>query len=453
MLISNISDSHKNYLLKLLTECDGSLIIVSPFIADGMLDFLEEFNFDNFDRIELITTFKANDPEQLTKPFQLRDFLSFFKNRYPDAEVVIHVNNSLHGKLYIAGRNHKKMILTSGNFTRNGMTENHEWGIWIEDNDIIQKALEELFDNIDYPELSYNQLKKACMFAEKYAADNPKWSKPPNISCDILESVYSDADDHNSNPQYFLKPIGDSDHPVTLDSQEDFSSLHQNLHFSKRKPKGVRKGDYVITTAVGAGSLLSYFRVTGGLQHVTEEEIKREPWMGRWPWYMEGRNNSPEFGREWWMHNIRRQEMLDEFRKLHPDIPVTQAGGFTLGTINMGNDKVRITKEFGEFLISKVKAHESDTHENTERDSKYDALKSYLRQQNKDEVTLFFEDAQRILGFPLPPSAVDHRTFWGNQKDTSNRPWARAWQAAGYYIDEVHQAKHNGWVRFKRTDA
>ena len=116
----------------------------------------------------------------------------------------------------------------------------------------------------------------------------------------------------------------------------------------------MRKGDILITTAVGAGSLLSYFKVTGGLQHVTEEEIRREEWKERWPWYMEGRNQSPKFGSQWWIHNIRRQDALNEFKEKYPGIAVTYAGGFSLGTLNMGNDKVRITKEFGDFLISKI---------------------------------------------------------------------------------------------------
>ena len=69
---------------------------------------------------------------------------------------------------------------------------------------------------------------------------------------------------------------------------------------------------------------------------------------------MEGRNQSPEFGRTWWVHDIRRQDALNEFLEKYPGIAVTHAGGFSLGTLNMGSDKVRITEEFGNFLISKI---------------------------------------------------------------------------------------------------
>ncbi|MBF4308100.1 hypothetical protein, partial [Vibrio anguillarum] len=108
-----------------------------------------------------------------------------------------------------------------------------------------------------------------------------------------------------------LKPIGTRDDPVLLEERQDFSDLHQNLHFSKKKPKGVSKGDVIITAGVGSGSLLSYFKVTGSLFHVTDEEIKQEAWKERWPWYMEGQNRSCDFGGSWWEHDIKRNTALE----------------------------------------------------------------------------------------------------------------------------------------------
>ncbi|TOF96706.1 hypothetical protein, partial [Vibrio parahaemolyticus] len=179
-------------------------------------------------------------------------------------------------------------------------------------------------------------------------------TKQPTADIDILPRVYSSESDSDKEPLYFLKPIGTQEDPVLLEEQRDFSDLHQNLHFSKKKPKGVSKGDIVITAGVGSGSLLSYFKVTGSLFHVTDEEIKQEAWKERWPWYMEGQNHSCDFGGSWWEHDIKRNTVLEEFRQLYPKTPVTKSGNFNLGTLNFGNDKVQITKEFGEFLISKI---------------------------------------------------------------------------------------------------
>jgi hypothetical protein len=457
MLISNISHTHRDFLNELLSDGADSLVIVSPFLSSDIHKFLQEFALETLSSIELITTFKPNDIEQFTKPFQIKAFFDSFKDIQANIKTTVHVDNSLHGKLYIVGKKtDRKMILTSANFTQNGMVGNHEWGILIEDADIISKALEEIYDNLDYPEVTYNQIGNACKHAETHLRYNPELSaiqKPPPIKSDILRRTYSDTDKANVNPQYFLKPIGSADDPITIEEQEDFSDLHQNLHFSKKKPKGVRKGDYVITTAIGAGLLLSYFRVTGSLQEVPKKEQQENPEKARWPWFMEGRNQSQSFGAHWWEHKLHRQALLDEFRDHFPETPVTHAGGFTLGTINMGNDKVRITPEFGEFLIRKIQEHENLNSTDQTELSKYFGLTQFLKNQEDIEVTLFFNEFNSKTGITLPDSAINHRAYWANQKNIENRPWAKAWQQAGYFVENVNQSEGDGWVRFKKMTA
>ncbi|WP_460410507.1 MULTISPECIES: phospholipase D-like domain-containing protein [unclassified Pseudomonas] len=359
MLISNFdsNNNHMSHTKKLLEECKDHFIIASPFLASNMSEFLKNFNFSNLNTIELITTLRPYSEEQLTKPYQIITFYNFFSQNHPKIKLNIHISNKLHGKIYLS-KSQKTMILTSANFTNNGLVSNHEWGFLTKDETIINKTATELFHHIEYKELTLHQLLKACMFSEQYKKLNPEWVTLPDISCDILKSIYSDTSANNTTTQYFLKPIGHSERPVTLNDQQDFSGLHQNLHFSKKKPKGLRKGDIIITTAVGAGSILSYFRITGGLQYVADAQVKIEPWVQRWPWYLEGRNHSPKFGGSWWIHDLKRQDLLDEFRQIHPNTAITNAGGFSLGTINMGSDKVKITKEFGEFLIEKINSIE-----------------------------------------------------------------------------------------------
>jgi hypothetical protein len=86
----------------------------------------------------------------------------------------------------------------------------------------------------------------------------------------------------------------------------------------------------------------------------------------------------------------------------------------------------------------------------TTRSSIYDALRDYLKDQATDEITLLFKDAPGILGFSLPSSAYKHRPFWANQSNTANRPWARAWQNAGYEVASVRLSNVDGWVQFRR---
>lgn len=354
-MVSNSGINHLGELKKLFQSNAERLIIASPFLATNISKLLTEFSFSEIKLIELITTFKPSDPEQLTKPKILKEFFEYFTSNHPNIKIKLHVDNHLHGKLYISmhGSN-RSLILGSANFTRNGLCNNHEWGVFIEDDAVIDSIVDDLFDSIEYQDVTYHQISKACLFAEQYTSEHPDWTKTPDVVSDILERIYTVEDSGNTDPQYFLKPIGHTELPILLEEQHDFSDLHQNLHFSKKMPKGVKKGDIVITTAIGAGSLLSYFKVTGGLHHATEEEISKDEWKERWPWYMEGRNQSTQFGGEWWVHNIRRQDALNEFLERYPGVPVTYAGGFGLGTISRGNDKVKITREFCKFLISKI---------------------------------------------------------------------------------------------------
>ena len=49
---------------------------------------------------------------------------------------------------------------------------------------------------------------------------------------------------------------------------------------------------------------------------------------------------------------------------------------------------------------------------------KYDPLEKYLRSlpRTQEEVTLSFESIEQVLNDKLPPSAHEHRAWWGNQQ-------------------------------------
>ena len=68
--IKIVSNSEKNHLdeLRALFQSDASrLIIASPFLAQNIRELLSEFTFTDVKIIELVTTFKPQDAEQLTK--------------------------------------------------------------------------------------------------------------------------------------------------------------------------------------------------------------------------------------------------------------------------------------------------------------------------------------------------------------------------------------------------
>lgn len=88
----------------------------------------------------------------------------------------------------------------------------------------------------------------------------------------------------------------------------------------------------------------------------------------------------------------------------------------------------------------------------TTKTLKYEPLERYLRERatEKPELTLTFAEIEQIIRARLPASSWTHREWWGNQKETSTRPQARAWLSAGFEVDYVKQDKERGHVRFTR---
>jgi len=69
---------------------------------------------------------------------------------------------------------------------------------------------------------------------------------------------------------------------------------------------------------------------------------------------------------------------------------------------------------------------------------KYTPLEKYLRDlpDSQREVTLRFEQIERILNDKLPPSAYGYQAWWENEKE-GNHVNARAWANAGWKIENV----------------
>jgi hypothetical protein len=73
---------------------------------------------------------------------------------------------------------------------------------------------------------------------------------------------------------------------------------------------------------------------------------------------------------------------------------------------------------------------------------KYTPLEQYLRElpANQREVTLGFEEIERILDAKLPSSAYEYRQWWEHEKE-GNHVNARAWATAGWKIENVDFSK------------
>ncbi len=81
---------------------------------------------------------------------------------------------------------------------------------------------------------------------------------------------------------------------------------------------------------------------------------------------------------------------------------------------------------------------------------KYTPLENYLRDlpESQREVTLRFENIERILKDKLPSSAYEDQRWWDKEKE-GNHVSARAWSNAGWKVEGLDV---NGkWVRLVRV--
>ena len=78
--------------------------------------------------------------------------------------------------------------------------------------------------------------------------------------------------------------------------------------------------------------------------------------------------------------------------------------------------------------------------------SKYEPLSHHFRDLEGRTWHATFEDIERILGFPLPPSARTYQAWWANTAD--NTPQKRTWLDAGWRTRDLNlSAGHVLFVR------
>ena len=69
--------------------------------------------------------------------------------------------------------------------------------------------------------------------------------------------------------------------------------------------------------------------------------------------------------------------------------------------------------------------------------SKYSSLTTFLKDSDGQPLRLSFQEIEKILGFPLPPSKK-YQAWWSN--NPSNNVMTKAWLEAGYRTEQVDVA-------------
>lgn len=331
-------DNHLSYLKKMAKKAD-TLIIVSPFVADDISKLIEEMT--TVKNITLYTTLQKYD-DTAQKAIALYKFYEYCQGKSID--LLIKIDDNLHGKVYLFydGIKPRGFVLTSGNFTENGLVNNNEYGVCVEDED-KQKEMADIIMSINTYDLSYKQLCEIYHEALKFIKKHPVIQQEKFKVHKLINKKPSAT--QNGSVKYYLKPVGTSQEPFVKPMVIKDVDM---LGFGKN-PKSMQKGDVLLLHSVGPSSIVGYYVV------ISDEAVfDKIDDNDRWPWKVQAECHSAQFSSVWWDYELKTQELVDEFLEHNLGEHITSAGGDTLGALQWGRDKVQITKQFAQFIISKM---------------------------------------------------------------------------------------------------
>ena len=80
--------------------------------------------------------------------------------------------------------------------------------------------------------------------------------------------------------------------------------------------------------------------------------------------------------------------------------------------------------------------------------SKYSPLRRYLSglPPDTEEITISFDQVERIIGDKLPNSAKRYRAWWSNE-ESGGHVQSHAWMNANWVVETVNL--NDKWVRFR----
>ena len=363
MSIELITSNHLPALKEAFNTVNSEINIISPFISLRMSKILC-----------IILNEKANISCTVITRFYHDDFIHGASDISAlkvlvENNVKVFLLKDLHTKAYLLDDN--VGMLGSANFTSGGFILNHELSIMFKDEDEIVADMRNYFDTVlgliqktgDYM-LTLQQVsdemvairKKSKEYAKNYKKVNVSKSEKrigAEINIDMQEPTYFYDSiqkllyppSKETDTKYFLKPVGVTGKPFEVGRY----ILDDRLYFSKRYPRAVNRGSILICYGVGSQKLLGYYEST------SDEAIDdHTPSDERWPHYINAKCFSQDYSKVWWNFELKLGELRDLFILLNPDKAITYKGSQSLGSLNWGSDKVRISNDFAQFLIEKI---------------------------------------------------------------------------------------------------
>ena len=342
-VVNNCRGNHIEEVKDLLANSNKALI-ASPFISLTVIDKMKNWLTFGFQELTLITTLKEKDPDQLRKVPVLMELFRLEKTR--GFHLTVKIDNKLHGKVYIGKRdsNYTGAIVTSANFTDNGLENKHERGKFFND----QKEISNMHQQI-VKDASLELTEKDLMKMKQWIDDNPKEDvKSPSIDVSFIDMIEK-TNVNNASLTYWLKPLG-RDHKPVPDTAFYGDARHLITFSKKGRPNGIKEGHVVIAYSIITMQLISVFVASNDRGQLVEFSV---PGDEQWPYYIWCKNKTPQYGANWPQINLTLHTIREEFLRQQSTATVLPSGN-KLKALQWGSDHVRATPEFGEFVVSKM---------------------------------------------------------------------------------------------------
>lgn len=337
-LIQNAKNkNHLGRLIK-LSEKSNSMVIVSPFLDEQFSSLTEHLT--SIQSIDLYTTLErfGGTAQKILVLRHIQEYCTSKK-----IKLSFHIDEDLHGKVYLFYKDISPIgfLITSGNFTSNGLRHNHEFGLCVTDT-ALQNQVYQSVMNLNSYRLTEEQLQTLYPHAQEFLSSHPQATTEefPVAQYINIKPSYS----LQTERRFFVKPLGTSERPI---KPGFVLKNHDTVGFTDNPY--LHKGDILFCHGVGCSSLLGYYEVidnTAFWKQYNEED--------RWPWKYHVVCHSKIFSETWWETPIKTFHLAPSFKALNPQKHVTKAGGDTLGALMQGKDHLQITPEFAKYIIDQI---------------------------------------------------------------------------------------------------
>lgn len=329
------ADCHFSNLVELIENAE-ELLIVSPFISSNY-NIIPPKYLKRIKKLTLLTTLPKLCSEQEKKVGFFLHYLDL-ASRY-GFDLTLFIDDSLHGKVYISKTAGQcKAIITSANFTNNGLRVNNEWGIYLDDTAIVSDIWRTITTSPKIYELTpkmvreYQQIINSGKIApQKGKAESypfqppvsPTLSNPPkNFTC-------------------WLKPIGTQTHPIPDTELHD--TPKRELTFAV-KPVGIKTGDIVICYAAVRKYIVSVY--------IVEKEWFVNNHSKDFPYSISGKNLYPYYGGNWPKKGFTIDTMKAKFTA-KTQFTITPKGANNYKRLTQA-DKMKVTAEYATFVMQEL---------------------------------------------------------------------------------------------------